>query len=165
MKQCSPSKPRRRRQRYLAVLVGVALLVVSAGLGQTKHTQAGWMRSTYLNTALTSGMVYPVTSLTCDASTGAIDTSIDFTWTQPVTTGNGLIPTSYTLVWDGTAGSGQTTVTGLSGSIPGSTLSVLGSTTVAVYANDGTWQSAVSTQSRTVTTISALGTIVSWTCA
>ncbi len=165
MNQRPPAWPSRRKQRYLFALVSVAILVTSLGLSRTEPTRATWTRDTYLNAALTSGVVYPVTSLTCDASSGLIATSIGFTWTQPVTTGNGLVPTSYTLVWNGTAGSGQTTVSGLSGSIPGSTLSTSGSTTVVVYANDGTWQSAVSTQSRTVTTVSAAGVIVSWTCS
>lgn len=164
MNSRSPSHPHRRRQRHLAALVGAAILVVFIGLSPTQPTEAAWTRSTYVNTTLMSGKVYPVTSLSCTASSGIIATSIGFRWTQPATTGNGLVPTSYKLVWTGTAGSGQTTVTGLSGSVPGSTLSELGSSTVTVYANDGTWQSAISTQTRTITTISALGIIVSWTC-
>jgi predicted ribosomally synthesized peptide with SipW-like signal peptide len=53
---------------------------------------------------------------------------------------------------------------GLTTTVPASILSVAGTSLVSIYANFDTWQSPVSTQTRLLTTISALGLIVSWTC-
>jgi hypothetical protein len=150
--------------RRAAGMLGVVTLVLSLGLHLLQPTVAAWTSPEFHNATINTGQVNPVTSLTCDAPAGLIGVAIGFTWTQPVTTGNGLVPTSYTLVWSGTAGSGQKTVTGLTTTVPGSILSLAGTSLVVVYANFDTWQSPVSTQSRLLTTISALGIIISWTC-
>lgn len=152
------------RRRLMLAFASVALLVGVVGVVQAQPTVATWMRSSFANATISSGMVYPVTSLTCSASNGAIATGITLNWTQPQTSGNGLVPTSYTLMWTGSAGTGQTTVAGLTGTIPGAGLGI-GSLNVVVYANVGTWQSVVSTHSRTINTLAVFGIIVSWTCA
>ncbi len=157
-----------RRLRLLLGIAGIAVLGLSLGLSLGLHlvspTSAAWTSPQYTTATMTTGQLYPVTSLACNSSAGLLATSIGFTWTQPVTTGNGLVPSDYTLVWSGTAGSGQKTVTGTTTTIPGTILSIAGTSRVVVYANFGTWQSPVSTQSRLLTTISTVGIIVSWTC-
>jgi hypothetical protein len=152
------------RRALLAALTTIALIVGLVALVQAQPTLAAWTRSSFGNTTLNSGKVYPVTSLTCSAPNGLIGAAITLNWTQPQSTGNGLVPTSYTMSWSGTAGTGQITVTGLSGTIPPAGLGV-GNLTVVVYANFGTWQSDVSTQSRAITTVAVIGVVVSWTCA
>jgi len=148
-----------------ATVVSVFVVLLVGGINSMQPSLAAWTTPEYISATITSGRLYPVTSLTCNAASGLLATGIGLTWTQPITTGNGLVPTGYTGTWSGTAGSGQKTVTGLTTTIPGSILSVAGTSTVTVSANSGSWQSAVSTQSRLLTTISALGAIVSWTCA
>jgi hypothetical protein len=152
------------RRRLLVAFASVALLIGVVGVVQAQPTLASWTRSTYANATMTSGVVYPVTSMSCSAPSGLIATSITVNWTQPQITGNGLVPTSYTLSWTGSAGTGQTTVAGLSAVIPAAGLGI-GSLTVVVYANVGTWQSPVSTVFKTVNTIAVLSVIVSWTCS
>lgn len=151
-------------RRVSATVVSVAVVLLVWGMSSMPQSLAAWTTPEYVTATITSGRLYPVTSLTCNAASGLLATGIGLTWSQPLTTGNGLVPSSYTVEWNGTAGSGQKTVTGLTTMIPGTTLSVAGTSTVTVSANSGTWQSPVSTQSRLLTTISALGAIVSWTC-
>ena len=152
------------RRRILLAFASVALLVGVVGLVQAQPTLASWTRSNFHNATISSGMLYPVTSLTCAGANGALAGSVTLNWTQPQTTGNGLTPTSYTLSWTGTAGSGSTTVAGLSGAVSAAGMGS-GNLTVTVRANLSNWQSAVSTQSRTLTVIAALGVFVTWSCA
>ena len=152
------------RRRLLLAFASVALLIGVVGVVQAQPTLASWTRSNFHNSTISTGVVYPVTSMSCSAPSGLIATSITINWAQPQTTGNGLVPTSYTLSWTGSAGTGQTTVAGLSGVIPAAGLGI-GSLTVVVYANVGSWQSPVSTVFKTVSTIAVFGVIVSWTCA
>jgi multidrug efflux pump subunit AcrB len=152
-------------RRARATVLGVFVVLLAWGTNSMQPSLAAWTTPEYVSATITSGRLYPVTSLTCNAASGLLATGIGLTWTQPMTTGNGLVPTGYTVTWSGTAGSGQKTVTGLTTTVPGSILSVAGTSTVTVSANSGTWRSPVSTQSRLLTTISALGAIVSWSCA
>lgn len=147
------------RQRIALALAGVGVLVATIGLGQTGPTLASWPDSNYHSATITSGLLNPVTSLTCNGSAGLLGASIGFTWTQPVTTGNGLVPTTYTMTWAGPGGS-STTVPGLTASIPGNTLAI-GTYTVTVVAKLAGWTSAVSTVSRSVLMVA----IVGWTCS
>jgi hypothetical protein len=156
---------KRWRRRVTATIVGLAMVFVSVGLSSPAPTEATWNSPEYHQAVMTTAQLYPVTSLTCNSSGGLLATSIGFTWTRPVITGNGLTPTSYTIVWSGSAGAGQKTVTGLTTTLPGTILTVAGSSTVTVYANFDSWQSPVSTQSRQLnTTLGVLGIIVGWTC-
>jgi hypothetical protein len=103
-----------------------------------------------------------VPTVACGASSGLLATSIPITWTAPT----GTTPSGYRLHWAGSAGSGDAHFTTSPGSITGGLLSIIGSSTVTVFPEYGTWlTSPVSLQSRTVTTIGALGVVVSWTCA
>jgi hypothetical protein len=152
------------RRRLLLAFASVALLVGIIGIAQAQPTLASWTRSNFANATISSGVVYPVTSMSCSAPSGLVAASITINWTQPQTTGNGLVPTSYTLSWSGSAGTGSTTVAGLSAVIPAAGLGI-GSLNVVVYANVGGWQSPVSTVYKTVSTIALFSVIVSWTCA
>ena len=152
------------RRRLLLAFASVALLVGVVGIVQAQPTLASWTRSNFHNATVSSGMLYPVTSLTCAGANGIASPSVTLNWTQPQTTGNGLTPTSYTLSWTGTAGTGSTTVAGLTGAVSAAGM-VSGNLTVTVRANLSNWQSAVSTQSRTLNVVAALGLFVTWSCA
>ena len=151
------------RRRILVAFASVALLVGVVGIVQAQPTLASWTRSNFHNATISSGMLYPVTSLTCAMPNGLPTANVTLNWTQPQTTGNGLTPTSYTLSWSGTAGSGQTTVAGLTGAVSAAGIGS-GNLIVTVRANLSTWQSAVSTQSRTMNVVAALGLFVTWSC-
>lgn len=155
------SLPRGRR-----ILLGaVALLTAAAGFTIAvgpQPTSAAWQSAKTV--AITSTAVLPtaVPTVACGASSGLLATAIPITWTAPA----GTTPSSYRLHWQGTASApGDAVFTTSPGQIPGGLLSVLGTSTVTVYAQYGNWEAPVSIQSRTVTTISALGIVVSWTCA
>ena len=152
--------------RRRIAIVGLALLLILCGVGPTiKQTDAAWTVGSSHSAQLMTGIVNPVTSLTCAAS-GLLTSQIAFAWAQPVITGRAIVPTSYTVVWSGSAGSGQKVVSTLAASIPVSTLRSMGTNaTVVVYANASGWTSVVSTQSRTFrTTLNLLGVAIGWTC-
>lgn len=143
----------------LGVVVMVALLGSAAGI-PVEQTEAAWTDSTFDTATLTTGVMNPVTTFTCQASSGFLDPTVGFTWAQPVITGNGITPTAYEMEWTG-VGSGSTgPIVGLSGDVGVGLLSI-GSFTVRVRAIKGTWTSAWSTQSRTVTVI----TLLLWNCS
>ena len=159
------ARQRRRFSRALDVSVAAIIAALLIATLSIQPTQASWNDSEYAAATLTTGVIRPVTTLSCAAPSGLLAASIGFIWVQPDTSGAGVVPASYTLTWSGPAGSGSATSSTLTGAIPGGLLSVLGTATVTVTANSGAWASSVSTATRTVTTISALGAIVSWTCA
>ena len=148
-----------------AGVAALATLAAAAGFQPPEPTLAAWSRTSYVSAPLTAGVVNPVTSLSCAAGFGALGGGIRFNWKEPSTDGYGLKPTSYTLKWSGTAGTDEVSdIQGLSGIIPGSALSLLGSSRVVVHAKYGNWESAVSTETRTFTTISIAGFLVNWNC-
>lgn len=157
-----------RRRSRSAVAAGA--LVIAASLTTTglaalpiEQTAAAWQLPNFHQATLTSGTLNAVPTLACGAAAGLLAVTIPIIWTAPAT---GVAPTGYLITWAGTAGSGSATInsTATSGSIPGGALSVLGQSIVTVYATRGSWTSPVSLASVKVTTISALGVIVSWTC-
>jgi hypothetical protein len=156
------SRPRVRRA--LDAVVSATAMVLLTATTSIQPTSASWNDTEFAAASFTAGVINPVTSLSCAAGAGLLGASIGFTWAQPDTTTTGVVPKSYVLSWTGTAGGGSVTVSSLTGAIPGGLLSVLGTSTVSVTATSGAWTSAASTVTRTVTTISALGAIVSWTC-
>jgi len=159
-----------RKSRWLAgglVLLG-AVFVAGSGLAgggftSVEQTEAAWQRPHHHQATLKAGTVNIVPTVSCVAASGLLSGSVPIKWTAPTT---GLTPTGYIIAWAGTAGTGQvaTGSTALTGSIPGSGLSVLGQSAVTVYATVGNWYSPVPIQSVRVTTISALGLIVGWDC-
>ncbi|OJX73311.1 hypothetical protein [Leifsonia sp. 71-9] len=155
----------------LRAVVASALVVLAAGvLGVSggSPAQAGWSRSAYVTGTATAGVLGAVPTVACGSSGGLLAANIPITWTAAPTGGNALAPQSYTIAWSGSAGSGSTTVAApaTSGSVTGATLTLLGTSTVTVTANYGTWTSPVSLQTRTITTVlGALSLIVAWTCA
>lgn len=151
--------------RSRALAAAVALVTAAAGflLVTAPHaTSAAWQDPKAFGVTATAVTAAAVPTVSCGAASGLLATAIPITWTAPV----GTTPTRYRLVWAGSAGSGQAYFTTSPGSIGGGLLSVLGTSTVTVYPEYGDWTtSPVSLQSRTVTTIAALGVVVSWTCA
>lgn len=150
--------------------VGVLVLLAGGLLGVSggSPARAGWGRSTYVTATAGSGVLNAVPTVSCGAASGLLAVNIPMNWTAAATGGNAIAPQSYTLAWSGSAGSGSTTVAApaTTGNITGSTLTLLGSVTVTVTANYGSWTSPVSLQTRTITTtLGALGVIVGWTCA
>lgn len=158
--------------RRVLRLVALAAVVLTAagliGVSGDAPAQAGWSRSTYVTATATAGVLGAVPTVACGSSGGLLAANIPITWTAAPTGGNALAPQSYTIAWSGTAGSGSTTVAApaTSGNVTGATLTLLGTSTVTVTANYGTWTSPVSLQTRTITTVlGALSLIVAWTCA
>lgn len=158
--------------RRVLRLVALAAVVLTAagliGVSGGAPAQAGWSRSTYVTATATAGVLGAVPTVACGSSGGLLAANIPITWTAAPTGGNALAPQSYTIAWSGTAGSGSTTVAApaTSGNVTGATLTLLGTSTVTVTANYGTWTSPVSLQTRTITTVlGALSLIVAWTCA
>lgn len=146
------------------VLLAAGVLGVSGGA----PAQAGWSRSAYVTGTANAGVLGAVPTVSCGSTGGLLAANIPITWTAAPTGGNALAPQSYTIAWSGSAGSGSTTVAApaTSGSVTGATLTLLGTSTVTVTANYGTWTSPVSLQTRTITTVlGALSLIVAWTCA
>jgi hypothetical protein len=151
-----------RRRAVIGMLVvavaGCAFLVGSA----PRPTAASWTTSATDQVTVKAVTPAAVPTVACGASSGLLAVAIPITWTPPP----GPTPSRYRVVWSGTAGSGEASFTTSPGSIGGGLLSLAGSSTVTVYPVYGDWvTSPVSLQSRTVTTISALGVVVSWTCA
>jgi hypothetical protein len=156
--------PAQQFERKWSIKTLIIVLITGCTLIDPGLANATWTVSNYNNATLTSAQINPVTSITCVAESGRITSDVGFIWTQPVTTGNGLVPTTYTLSWNGRAGSGQTTITGLTGSVLSATLTHPGDTKVVVYANYGTWQSGASTPNVHVTTVVNAGNIIGWKC-
>lgn len=151
--------------RIASATLAAATVAAVVAISGIQPTRAAWNDTEYAAATFTAGVLNPVTSLSCGASSGLLATAVGFTWSQPDTATTGVVPSGYILAWTGTAGSGSVTVSGANGAIPGGLLSVLGTATITVTATRGSWTSTVSAVTRTVTTISALGVIVSWTCA
>ncbi len=153
-------------KRLAAVAVLLGLLAVGLAV-RPAETDAAWSRPDFGTATAVSGVLNPVPTVTCGASSGLLAVSIPITWTAPPVTAGSVAPTGYLITYAGTAGSGSTTSATLSASIPGSVLTVDGTLTVKVFATYGpNWTSVVSLQTRTITTtLGALGVIVGWTCA
>ena len=153
-----------RAPRWLVTVLvaGLAAAAAFAVVNAPQPTSATWTSSKTANVTVTAVTPTAVPTVACGASGGLLATSIPISWTAPA----GTTPTGYRLHWAGTAGSGDAHFATSPGSITGGVLSVIGSSTVTVFPEYGTWvTSPVSLQSRTVTTIAALGIVVSWTCA
>jgi len=145
-----------------ALVAGLAATAAFAVVNAPQATSASWTSTKTANVVVTAVTPAAVPTVACGASGGVLATSIPITWTAPP----GTTPTSYRLHWTGSAGSGDAEFATSPGSITGGALSIIGSSTVTVFPEYGTWvTSPVSLQSRTVTTIGALGVVVSWTCA
>jgi hypothetical protein len=143
----------------LGVVVAVPAFVVGTG---PAVTDSSWQVSKTADVTATAATATAVPTVGCGASGGLLATSIPITWTAP----SGATPSRYRLHWAGTAGSGDAYFATSPGSITGGLLSVLGTSTVTVFPEYGSWVSSpTSLQSRTVTTIGTLGVVVSWTCA
>jgi hypothetical protein len=143
----------------LGALIVAACLCVAGGAAP-EQTEAAWTDGIHDSLTLSTGVVNPVTSFTCQAGSGFLDPTVGFLWTQPVITGNGLTPSAYEMQWTG-AGTGITApITALAGDLSVGLLTI-GTFTVRVRAVTGTWTSAWSTQSRTVTVITSL----LWNCS
>jgi hypothetical protein len=159
------TEKRLRMPRQLALPAALALVTASAAftlaLGP-QPTSAAWTTSKAVGITATAVTPAAVPTVSCGAASGLLAVAIPITWTAP----SGATPSRYRVVWSGTAGSGQAYFTTSPGSIGGGLLSVAGTSTVTVYPEYGDWiNSPVSVQSRTVTTISVAGVVVSWTCA
>jgi len=150
--------------RWIATVIvaGLAAAAVFVVVTAPQPTSATWTSSTSEDLSATAVKPTAVPTVACGAASGLLATSIPITWTAPA----GTAPSRYRLHWSGSAGSGDAYFTTSPGSITGGVLSVLGTTTVTVYPEYGSWTvSPVSLQSRTITTIGVLGVVVSWTCA
>jgi hypothetical protein len=143
----------------IALLAAGAAFVVAVA---PQPTSAAWQSVKTMTVSASGVTATAVPTVSCGAASGLLAASIPISWTAP----SGPTPTRYRLVWAGSAGSGQAYFTTSPGSVGGGILSLAGTSTVTVYPEYGDWiTSPVSLQSRTVTTISALGVVVSWTCA
>jgi hypothetical protein len=158
-----------RNALRLAAASTLALLAAGVlGVAGGTPARAGWSVSTYVTGTAASGVLNPVPTVACGSSGGLLATGIPITWTAPTIGGNALAPQNYVISWTGTAGAGSTTVAypATTGNVTGATLTLLGTTTVTVTATYGSWSSAVSSQTRTITTLLGVGgLIVSWSCA
>jgi predicted ribosomally synthesized peptide with SipW-like signal peptide len=145
------------RSGWRTALVGIAAFLVAAlAVGGTQLTSAAWTDDEYVTPTVTSGSVSAPTNLICLQSGGLLSSSIPISWTAPTT---GPAPTSYTVYFAGTAGTGSFTVTGTSAVITGGLLSI-GSAQVTVAANYSNWQS-VRSNARTISLVLVLG----WGCS
>lgn len=136
----------------------IALATAAAGFVTVvapQPTEAAWQTTRTLAVSAQATAVTPPTALTCGAASGLLSGSVPLTWTAPA----GTTPSGYTLKWTGAA-TGSNTWSGTSGSVPASAL--LGTLTVTVHADYGSWQSAAGTQTRTLTIL--LGGVY-WGCA
>jgi hypothetical protein len=132
----------------IAVVAAVPAFVIGSGPQQTDAT---WVVT---NTAVvTATAVTPAqpTALTCPGS-GLLSGAVPFTWSAPP----GPAPSGYTLKWTGAATGSTTSVT-----TSASVTSPLGTITVKVYADYGSWESAAGVQTRQVNGIIFVG----WTCS
>jgi hypothetical protein len=151
-----------RAGRWLPVSVIAAVTAVSAFLVAVapQPTSAAWTSGKAFAITATAATPTAVPTVGCGAASGLLAQAIPITWTAPA----GATPSRYRLHWQGTAGTGDAYFTSSPGQVAGGLLSVLGTSTVTVYAEYGDWTAPVSLQSRTITTI-AVVVVVSWTCA
>lgn len=162
MSESQGSEPQRNarpvaRSGWRTALVGIAAFLVAAlAVGGTQLTSAAWTDNEVVTPTVTSGSVSAPTSLICVQSGGLLSSSIPISWTAPA---SGPAPTSYTVYFAGTAGTGSFTVTGTSAVITGGLLSI-GSAQVTVAANYNNWQS-VRSNARTISLVLVLG----WGCS
>ena len=161
------SAPRGRRRaavaRGISGTAAVLALAVTAAIAPAPPAQAAWLNSERASGTFKAMTTQPVPTVTCN---GPFNNGMPITWTAPATS---RAPSRYYITWSGGAGSGEAVVTGTSYSIPGTFLSLGGSSVVRVYARWGTttnyFQSAQSLQTRTITTVSVAGIVVSRSCA
>jgi len=145
------------RSGWRTALVGIAAFLVAVlAVGGAQLTSAAWTDNEHVTATVSSGSVSAPTNLICLQSGGLLSSSIPISWTAPAT---GPAPTSYTVYFAGTAGTGSFTVTGTSAVITGGLLT-LGSAQVTVVSNYGNWQSPAS-NARTI----SLVLIVGWGCS
>lgn len=147
------------RRVLTAVIALAAAAAAFAVVGGVHVTDAAWTQSKTFTPSVTAVTPAAVPTVACGASSGLLAQSIPISWTAPA----GPAPSSYRLHWQGTAANGDSTWTTTSGSISAVGLSVVGSSTVSVYARYGDWESPVSLQTVKFTTI-AVVVVVSWTC-
>lgn len=155
-------------RRGRIAITGPMTLLAFCGVGQSvQQTEAAWTSEAIHGAQLITGIVNPVTSLTCKESFGVLTSEVAFYWPQPVVTGNAIVPTRYTVVWSGSPGGGQKVATSRSASVPLSTqLSVATTSNAVVNVNANGWSSVVSTESRAIsTTFGLLGANIVWFCA
>ena len=133
----------------IAAIVAVPAFVMGSGPQQTDAT---WVVTKTAAVTATAVSPAPPTALTCGAGSGLLSGSVPFTWSAPP----GTAPSGYTLKWTGAATGSVTTAT-TSGNVPSP---ALGTTTVSVYADYGSWESAAGIQTRSIFGV----VIVGWTC-
>ena len=133
----------------VAAASAFAAFAIAAG---PAPTDAAWVVTRTLNVAANAVTPIPPTGLSCPGS-GLLSGAVPFTWTAAT----GTAPSGYTLKWTGAAtGSTSYPGTGTSGSVS----SPLGTITVSVYSDYGSWQSPAAIQTRQVNGIIFVG----WTC-
>jgi hypothetical protein len=131
----------------IAAIAAIPAFVVGSGPQQTDATWVVTKTATVTATAVNPAQP---TALACPGS-GLLSGSVPFTWSAPP----GSAPSGYTLKWTGAA-TGSTTSATTSANVT----APLGSITVSVYADYGSWQSAAGTQTRTINGVLFVG----WTC-
>jgi hypothetical protein len=134
----------------LVGLVAAAAIPAFALGSSAQQTEASWTVTKSAAVTATAVTPTPPTGLACQAS-GLLAASVPFTWTAPT----GTAPSGYTLRWTG-ATTGSTTSTTTTANVT----SPIGTITVSVYADYGSWESAAGTQTRNITGVAFVG----WTC-
>ena len=130
----------------IAAAVAIPAFVVGSA---PQQTDASWAAAPKTAAVATTAVIpTPPTALACQAS-GLLTANVPFTWTAPP----GTVPSGYTLKW---AGGGPVTSTTTSASVP----APLGTITISVYADYGSWESTAGIQTRSITGIAFVG----WTC-
>ncbi len=143
-----------RRHLHRLLVLGVAVVTALAGhslISAPQPTRAVWTVTKDRVVTVQAVTPAPPTGLTCGAGSGLLSNNVPFTWTAPA----GTAPSGYTVRWSGAATSSTTSST-TSASVP----PPIGTITVTVYADYGSWQSVVATQTRQVSGIAFVG----WTC-
>jgi hypothetical protein len=132
----------------IAAAVAIPAFVVGSA---PQQTDASWVAAPKTAAVTTTAVIpAPPTALACQAS-GLLSGSVPFTWSAPP----GTVPSGYTLKWTGaTTGSTTSATTSANVTPP------LGTITVSVYAEYGTWESAAGIQTRAINAIVFVG----WTC-
>jgi hypothetical protein len=134
------------------LVAGLAATAAFVVVNAPQPTSAAWTSTKTANVAVNAVIPTPPTALTCGAGSGLLSGSVPFTWSAPP----GTAPSGYTLKWTGAATGSVTTAT-TSGNVPSP---ALGTTTVSVYADYGSWESAAGIQTRSIFGV----VIVGWTC-
>ncbi len=129
----------------IAAAVAVPAFVLSSA---PQQTDASWTATKAAVVTTTAVIPTPPTGLTCQAS-GLLAANVPFNWTAPP----GTVPSGYTL--KGAAG-GPITSTTPSANVP----APLGTITISVYADYGSWESSAGIQTRSITGVVFVG----WTC-